>query len=1059
MLLDIKLPDIDGFEVCKILKLDEKTNTFPILFLSGLNETKDKVKAFSAGGVDYITKPFIIEEVLARVKNQMEISQLRTQLEQKATELLIKNDQLKDEVLEQELLNEKLHEAFIKLENNKTAALNLLEDLRKEVDIRKKTEAAIRLSEEKFRNVFEHSPVGKSLTAIDGTINLNQTFCTLLGYSPDELKGLHWSKITHPDDFGITQKNIDYLLRGEMEIVRFQKRYIHKNGSIIWTEVNSFLQKDNDGKPLYLITALNDITQQVLLTEKLRETNQYLENLYNYANAPIIVWDTSLKITRFNQAFENLSGYIANEVIGKGIDILFPENKIESSLNLINDTAKGSRWESVEIEILRKDGEIRIVLWNSANIYDKDLKQIISTIAQGNDITERKKAEILLQDEKDRIRTILDLVGDPIFVKDNEHRITLANSAFYKMFEMDENSVIGFTLVESVPEKERHHFLKVDRSVLDTGIPDLREEELTVGDIAHNIITRKTRFIDESGKKFLVGSIHDITERKLAENVLFKTTEQLEHIGKMARIGGWELDLATMQVNYSRETARIHEVDYPYVPPKLSQGSEFYPPAVWPEVQAAVQAAIEQGTAYDREWPFITAKGNHIWVRVQGFCVKENGNTIKLQGTFQEITERKRAEESLRIYTERLRNLHIIDQAILQALESPEEIVQKALHHITNLLNCQRASVGIFDFEKKEVRIYASDVNNDKIIEIGTNLPERTYGDIEIMRKGNMEIIEDISKMTSSLTISQTLNVVGVQSFINVPLLSSLQLYGVLNIGWKNPKTISVEEIEITNELASQITIAIEQASLLKETKSYAIKLERRVRDRTAQLVVANKELESFAYSVSHDLRAPLRHIDGFAKMLKSELKTESVDVLHFLDIISTSSIKMGTMIDSLLNFSRLGRHSIQQAEIDLNDIVSKIIIQFEPDTKSRNIDWKIGKLPVISGDYNLISLVFENLISNAIKFTSKKEIAQIEIGIYEQTNETNTIFVKDNGAGFDPLFTEKLFGVFQRLHSNEEFEGIGIGLANVKQIINKHGGSIWAEGKIGEGATFYITL
>jgi len=164
-------------------------------------------------------------------------------------------------------------------------------------------------------------------------------------------------------------------------------------------------------------------------------------------------------------------------------------------------------------------------------------------------------------------------------------------------------------------------------------------------------------------------------------------------------------------------------------------------------------------------------------------------------------------------------------------------------------------------------------------------------------------------------------------------------------------------------------------------------------------------------------------------------------------------------MIDDLLKFSRLGRKSIQKTEVDLNILVKNVINQFEPEITSRKIKMEVGKLPVINGDSGLLQMVFENLISNAIKFTSKKEKAIIEIGSYKDTDQKNTIFVKDNGAGFDMAYASKLFGVFQRLHTQSEFEGTGIGLANVKQIIHKHGGTITAKSEIDNGATFFITL
>jgi len=260
---------------------------------------------------------------------------------------------------------------------------------------RKKAEEAMHQSEEYFRNIFEHSTVGKSITTLDGKIKTNKTFRQILGYTEEELSATKWQGFTHPDDALRDQNNLNSIISGEHSSLRWEKRYIHKDGHIVWADISTFLQRGSDDRPLYFITSIQDIT-------------------------------------------------------------------------------------------------------------------------------ERKQAEIALRNEKDRIRTILDMVGDPIFVKDNDHRITLANQAFYDLFGMDEKSVIGNTLVEAVPENERQSFLQVDRTVLDTGIPNLQEEELTVGDYTRSIITRKKRFIDKFGKSFLVSSIHDITERKLAEDKITK---------------------------------------------------------------------------------------------------------------------------------------------------------------------------------------------------------------------------------------------------------------------------------------------------------------------------------------------------------------------------------------------------------------------------------------------------------------------------------------------------------------------------------------------------------
>ncbi|HEY4786951.1 MAG TPA: PAS domain S-box protein, partial [Bacteroidales bacterium] len=235
--------------------------------------------------------------------------------------------------------------------------------------------------------------------------------------------------------------------------------------------------------------------------------------------------------------------------------------------------------------------------------------------------------------------------------------------------------------------------------------------------------------------------------------------------------------------------------------------------------------------------------------------------------------------------------------------------------------------------------------------------------------------------------------------------------------------------------------------------------LEKRVQERTAQLEKANRDLESFAYSVSHDLRAPLRHIDGFTRLMYSAINAPTEKVTQYFEKIDSSSKRMSVMIDDLLTFSRLGRKELVMSSVNLNALVTEIMDQLYPDISNRDITWDIHPLPMIPGDKNLLKMVLENLISNAVKYTSKKPDAIIEIGSNDLPDDKVEIYVKDNGVGFDMTYIEKLFGVFQRLHSNEEFEGTGIGLANVKQIILKHNGSVKAEGKINEGAIFYITL
>ena len=230
-------------------------------------------------------------------------------------------------------------------------------------------------------------------------------------------------------------------------------------------------------------------------------------------------------------------------------------------------------------------------------------------------------------------------------------------------------------------------------------------------------------------------------------------------------------------------------------------------------------------------------------------------------------------------------------------------------------------------------------------------------------------------------------------------------------------------------------------------------------RKRVEELNLANKELEAFSYSVSHDLRAPLRHINGYVDLLLSRFYDTLPDkARHYLDNIADSARQMGTLIDDLLQFSRTGRLELRQTNLDMNVIVQEVIGPIKQENRERNIEWRIASLPNVYGDHAMLRIVWTNLLSNALKFTRTKEKTIIEINVFDE-NEASVFSVCDNGVGFDMQYAQKLFGVFQRLHSIDEFEGTGIGLANVHRIILRHQGRTWANAEPDKGATFYFSI
>ena len=380
-------------------------------------------------------------------------------------------------------------------------------------------------------------------------------------------------------------------------------------------------------------------------------------------------------------------------------------------------------------------------------------------------------------------------------------------------------------------------------------------------------------------------------------------------------------------------------------------------------------------------------------------------------------------------------------------LQDSEENLRNAYHYTRSLIEASLDPLVTINAEGK-----ITDVN--LATEKATGFPRNTligtdfsdyFTEPEKARIGFQKTFENGSVIDYPLSIRHTSNkIIDVVYNANVYRNEQGKVIGVFAAA----RDIT-ERNRVREKRTSELIIANKELAFQNQEKQ---KL-------TDKLIFANKELETFSYSVSHDLRAPLRHINGYVDLLLSRFYDSLPEKgRHYLDNIADSSRKMGTLIDDLLQFSRIGRQEKRLVDLDMNIIVHEVLVLIKQDNPKRNIEWRIAALPQVYGDKALLHLVWTNLLSNAIKFTRTREKTIIEINVLDE-NDAFIFSIHDNGVGFDMQYAQKLFGVFQRLHPTDEFEGTGIGLANVHHIILRHGGRTWAEAEPDKGATFYFSL
>jgi PAS domain S-box-containing protein len=412
--------------------------------------------------------------------------------------------------------------------------------------------------------------------------------------------------------------------------------------------------------------------------------------------------------------------------------------------------------------------------------------------------------------------------------------------------------------------------------------------------------------------------------------------------------------------------------------------------------------------------PLETSNGQKINVEFVSYLYNV-GHLKVIQCNIRDITERKQAEEELRSTRDYLDNLMKYANAPIIVWD-PEFLITRFNHAFEYLSGYK-----------------AEEVTGKRL-------------DILFPDSGKKESLEKIEQTSTGKHWES----------VEIPILRK---DGKVRIALWNSATLYAKDSKTVVATIAQGQDITERKQVEEEIRKLNTELEQRIIERTSQLEQANNGLEAFSYSVSHDLRAPLRHIGGFVDLLIKNNSSQLDETgLRYLNTVSEASLEMGNLIDALLTFSRLDRAEVKRTKISSKNLVTRVIKTFSTELVVRNVEINISELPDAMGNENLITQVWVNLISNALKYSRNKEKAVIDIG-GKIENDKTIFFIKDNGAGFDMKYADKLFGVFQRLHKARDFEGIGIGLANANRIVMKHGGKFWAVGEVGKGATFFFCV
>jgi len=915
------------------------------------------------------------------------------------------------------------------------------------VDIteRKRAEEELQRSKDQLSLAIAAADLGMwDRDLVTGKLIWSERMKALFGLAPDsEISYDAFLDAVHPEDRELTHAAV---ARSIQEKIPYDVEYriLWPDGTVRWIAARGRAFFDAEtGEPLRMVGVVLDITGRKRAEEEIARLNrelqrkvQELEAVFNTVPIGIAIAEDPEGLSiRGNPAHERMLGVLRGGELSKrpAPDRAFAKFRIlQEGRELavkelpMQRAVRGEIVTGQTLDIVREDGRVVKLFSNAVPLLDEQGRPR-GGVGAFLDITDLKQAEEELRESEARYRALVELAPDAVLVH-QDWLIVYANAATLKLYGAETfEELRGKNILDLVHPADHEAVQARIRLVQQGGTTPLSELRHVRLDGREMAVETTAAPIGWQGKPAVQGIIRDITRRKKVEKALRKSRLELQT----------KVEQRTHELNERvKELGCLHSISRLVAKQKISledalQDIADVIPSGWQYPEITCARILVNGREFrtrnfrksqcKQDSP-ILAQGNPVGVvevscleetpeAEKGLCLKEERILIDaIASQLGEYIEHWEAEKKLQAAS-------LYARSLLEASLDPLVTISSD----GRIMDVNRSTEAATGLSREDL--------------IGSDFSEY-FSEPEKARAGYQRVFQEGSVRDYPLAIRH-------QSGSVTEVLYNASLY-------KN----EAGEVEGVFAAARDIT---DRKSAEEEIRRLNAELEQRVLQRTGQLKAANEDLESFAYSISHDLRSPLLGIDGFSKILEKRYSDRlDAEGLRLLSVIRGSTSRMGQLIDDLLSFSRWGRQEMKLSQIDMADLAKEVIPQLS--SSDQKVSFRVGALPPIRADRSMIRQVLFNLLSNALKFSSGRENPLIEVGGQEGPSE-NTYYVKDNGVGFEAQYAHKLFAVFSRLHRPEEFSGTGVGLAIVKRIISGHGGRVWAEGELGQGATFYFAL